>query len=331
MLVLTDDRLLSSWQIRPMRARKSRTIQKIRVETKEAPACAGAVRFSGPRGRRDRSRSCRDCTRLGPAGSRHRAEGRGQLICNINVTKYSDPLTRDSCLYGLPLIYEAQDAWTEAFRGIDVRVTGCLKPRPPRWWRWDVGTPREIDQRVIRKISDMMDRLFSQQCWMTNRPERIAEEFLSRETRWCPPLVADRQVGLASLEVDQSLCTVNFKRHFGVRLPPQRQARNEPALREHTYRGQPQCLRQLRPTANPRDRVIEPVEAFFEYWVEIRSGFRQRQRAGTSSEQRLAPAMLELANLMADRRRRHPEFLGRRLEAQMPRSGFEGTQLGKWR
>ena len=49
----------------------------------------------------------------------------------------------------------------------------------------DVGTPREIDQRVIRKISDMMDRLFSQQCWMTNRPERIAEEFLSSETRWC--------------------------------------------------------------------------------------------------------------------------------------------------
>ena len=52
----------------------------------------------------------------------------------------------------------------------------------------------------------------------------------------------------------------------------------------------------------------------------------QDRAAGMALEQRHAQELLELLDLVADRRRRDAQFLGTLSEAAVPRGGFEGQQ-----
>ena len=57
----------------------------------------------------------------------------------------------------------------------------------------------------------------------------------------------------------------------------------------------------------------------------------QREWARPPAKQRAATDVLKQADLVADRRRCHAEFVRRLLEARMPRGGFERTKRGQWR
>ena len=78
------------------------------------------------------------------------------------------------------------------------------------------------------------------------------------------------------------------------------------------------------------DRLLDAGKAGLQSRIEQLAGRRERNRAYAPLEQFYAEEVLEAADLMAERARRHVQLLGRTGETQVAGRGLEGTQRVEW-
>jgi hypothetical protein len=110
-----------------------------------------------------------------------------------------------------------------------------------------------------------------------------------------------------------------------MRFPPFRQSWHQPSTGKgvRTCDSQPFLTDAWR---SRRDRTGECVETTSDYWKQSFAGRCECNGPRTSTKERLTANVLEYADLVADRGRRHAELIGRLSEAHMPRSGLEGAK-----
>ncbi len=185
-----------------------------------------------------------------------------------------------------------------------------------------------MDERKAGEIVRLGDAaLGGEEGGRADREERLAEEELGGDVRPLPGAIADADIDPVAGEVDQSRRGVEPHLDYRMRRLEGGQARDEPDHREGRGAADRQHVVQLRPgAADQRRRLAELREGVaHEREIDAADG-GELEAAMAALEEAAAQALLEMADLMADRRRRQVELGGRPGEAQMPRRRLEGAQ-----
>jgi hypothetical protein len=100
-----------------------------------------------------------------------------------------------------------------------------------------------------------------QQRWVAYRPVVITKQLVCGDPRRHSALVANSEISLPGLQVEQQVCADDLKGDFWMDLSPEGQARHQPAVRKGVGRGQTQNPLLFRFYANRRHSRGKAIEA----------------------------------------------------------------------
>ena len=178
-----------------------------------------------------------------------------------------------------------------------------------------------------------------QQARAAHRRHRDVQQLVDAETRVVAGAEADHDVGVLYRRTDHGVAGngrvlaridqagAGVDAHVEIRVAADKpvQARRQPARRKR-WRGAHRERALLLDAAHFRHRVAQAAESFAQLGQQHLPGARQFEPALQAPEQALAEIVLQALHLVADRRRRDVQFLGRHGEAQMARRSLERPQ-----
>ena len=166
----------------------------------------------------------------------------------------------------------------------------------------------------------------SVQFWTAIGMERIAQEFFRDPVCRHGAGIADGDIGISRLEVQNAVGADHIKRRIGAQLSPKRQARHEPTAGESIRRSDAQ---RLSPSIflDRVDRARKRCETIPDDREQACAFHCQRQRSGPSAKQRAPAVALQQTDLVTDGRWRDAKLGRSLLEAQVAGGGIEGAQF----
>ncbi len=141
-------------------------------------------------------------------------------------------------------------------------------------------------------------------------------------------VVDEADIRLPGVEVPAAMARGEPQHEFRMRLLEAVQARQQPSRRDRHVDLQHELTREPRP-AHEIGAVSHAVEGIREDRVEGAPGLAQGDRPALADEQRHPEALLETADLVADRRIGDRELLGREPEAAVTGGRLEGPKRGQ--
>jgi len=187
-------------------------------------------------------------------------------------------------------------------------------------------------QWVAQQVGGTVDSmtLSNQKFGAADRKERIAKNFSATQIERHAARIANCDVSFSGAKVKHRIGPDNLQRNFWMGLAPFWQSRHQPSARE----GVGTCYSQPLLTDARRsgcDRTGERIETIPDHWKQSLADRRECNGPWTTTKERLTTNVLQEADLVADRGRRHTKFVGGLTEALVPRSSLKGPKRPQWR
>jgi hypothetical protein len=171
----------------------------------------------------------------------------------------------------------------------------------------------------------------AQQVRTADGPETIAQQVLGSPICGGYAGVADRDIGLPSIQIENAISADDLKRRSGTYLCPTRKAWHQPPARKGIRCGYPERSI-VAVLSDGSHSGSKRFETFANGREQIGSGLSQGNWPRLSAKKFAATVAFEQSDLMTDRRRGHPKFIRSLFEAQMPRGGFKRAKFDeRWK
>src|SRR5882762_9373007 len=246
-----------------------------------------------------------------------------------HVAKNADPLPGNHRLDCMQLLPEAQVIHVLGFRHVAPLASRSVEPSLPGWSLKVGRRPPAMNEDLSAKAGGALQAR-GKQFRTADGPEGIAQEILGDTVCWQFAGIADGDVGVAGMEIQNAIGADHVERRIGARLPPVGQAWDKPAARKGVCRCHTKRLR-IPIALHGGESCDKRFEAVADDWKQAGSGLGQRERPRPPTKQSAPAITLQLSYLMADRCWRHAEFGRGLLETRMPRRGIKGAQLDQGR
>ncbi len=246
-----------------------------------------------------------------------------ELLADHNIAADGDALTGEDGIDGVQLLAKAEIPRLDDVRNIGIDGARSCQPSRPRRRRGIPAGPVKMHQRIPQQFRGSRYRPIRQQARAAYGKEAVATDFLRLDVGRHSARIADRDIGIPGAQVEHPIGPDDLQRDVRMRLAPVGKPGNQPAAGKCVRAGhaQPLSLHALRDRCNCCGKCIEAVS---HHRKQLFARGRERQRSRAPPKQGTSADVLELANLMADGRRRHAQLVRGRFEAHMPRGGLEG-------